>query len=648
MTRFNININDDDTHDNDESSSTDNTAHPTQEPSKQDLAMARFTAKMEKQYQQKNKPNTQKPDFDDDFLNFSHLQQGNQSDSFDDFFDTEEEDFMLSYESGYTETPPQKLEQHIDTDIEKVYEEYITDEQIETENTKEPDERKDFFDDFFDDEGNEETTVSDVHEAEKEEQTNEPTYLKEEEYHHDETIILDAEEPQLNLRDGGAIDIKPPDYEEPVGGGISDDTEKENQSGFNNIPAYNTTVGADGREKGNNSFGDDRKNFTPQKTQEEKIEHVSDPEGKERWTVKVSSGKLDQQGLHIFQNLNRARIGEENEEVLRNVMGAFGNETAHEKRLINRLLYGNEQIKAGSHKRFTSKDRDVLRFLAMFKYANVNHLARIHQVKPDSMYRRLLGLKERGLVQNKDLYGAQPLWFLTTGGHICAGMNMPKITEAGITYTMLPHQFVVNHVAGNLWGGGVNVLALEDFPAKNREKENGEYTWGETVVSEYEIQSSFASIRSMNSKADIYRPVITSTMNREFNDWVKTGGPSPEMKPGNEYMWTLFPPFALKLSYHVPDLVVKRQRTADGKPQSIAVEVELANKPIASYERTLRAYKYDTMIFSKVIWVVKSRGAAKKLQELAQQLGMWKEGRVGIVPIYTEDGVFKGKSEWMI
>jgi hypothetical protein len=117
---------------------------------------------------------------------------------------------------------------------------------------------------------------------------------------------------------------------------------------------------------------------------------------------------------------------------------------------------------------------------------------------------------------------------------------------------------------------------------------------------------------------------------------------------GNEFMWTLIPPYALRLAYHVPDLVVKRPRKANGDPASIAVEIELANKPFELYERALSAYSYDSLLYEQVIWVVKSRGAAKKLEKAAAKNGLLDEGRIDIVPIYTEDGVFKGKAEWTI
>lgn len=383
-----------------------------------------------------------------------------------------------------------------------------------------------------------------------------------------------------------------------------------------------------------------------------------DMEGRERWVARRDAGRLSPNQLGVFKNLNRAKGREDGDELLREIFsraeegGKSPEEVRRRKQLANRAVFGTTAVAAGTRARFTEKDRDVLRFLGMFKYANARHVSRIQGVKEDTMLKRLYRLGERGLVSKMELYGAKPLWFLTEAGVICSGLELPRVKESGITFSMLPHSFVINHVAGNLWGGGVNVLALEDFPDNFRVSESGDFVLGESLVSEFQIQSSFASAKSANHKADVYRPAITEAMNREFRRWKQAGGvefgPSPEQVRGNEYMWTLFPPLALKLAYHVPDLVVSRPRDEDGKPQSIAVEVELANKPLAAYERALQAYRYDSLIYGKVVWVVKSRGAARKIQEAARKLGLWDEGRVGIVPIYTEDGVFKSKAVWTI
>ena len=125
-------------------------------------------------------------------------------------------------------------------------------------------------------------------------------------------------------------------------------------------------------------------------------------------------------------------------------------------------------------------------------------------------------------------------------------------------------------------------------------------------------------------------------------------GESPEFQIGNEYMWALLPPASLRKAYHIPDLVVKRQRNDDGSPESIAVEVEISNKDMDSYEKVLRAYRADDRIFKKVVWVCKSIGPARKLETIAKNIGLWQEGRIEILPVITEHGIFKERDMWFI
>lgn len=376
-------------------------------------------------------------------------------------------------------------------------------------------------------------------------------------------------------------------------------------------------------------------------------------DGSQRWQIRPEAGRLDPRGIDMFTQLNISQNSAFGREELREIFSKADSkeELERKRKLVDRALSGDEKLNPKSRRRFTAKDREVLRYLAMFKFANAKHIARIHQIGEVAMLKRLRNLEKMGLIKRFDLYGAKMLWYLSEAGHIVGGMETPRMTAKSLTYTTLPHSFVVNHVAGCLIGGGVNVLALDDFPARNRKSEKGDLVWGEEVVSELEIQSSFSSIKQSH-KSDVYRPLIEDERNKQFARWKREGGvewtDSPEFENGNEFMWTLIPPASLRLAYHVPDLVLRRRRDAKGRPRSIAIEVELANKPYASYERTLQAYKYDTLIYEKVVWVVKSRGAARKLEEAAIKLGIWDDERVDIVPILTEDGVFKGKAEWTL
>ena len=379
--------------------------------------------------------------------------------------------------------------------------------------------------------------------------------------------------------------------------------------------------------------------------------------GREKTEVVRGAVRMNVRELGFFRNLSSTKSGVLNDESLvRALRGPVsGKESAGERRERLRLhgqgLRGRRVFERGSRLRFSGRDREVLRFLAMFRYATDSQLSRMFSVVPRTMLNRLLKLRKQGLVIDRKMYGARPIWFLTEAGLLLSGLDLPRVTESKLTFSMFPHQFTVNHVAANLWGANVNVLGLKDFPAKNRVDGQGVVTFGEELVSELEIQSSFGKIK-MFDKAEVYRPGLLKSIANEFQVWEESGGvsfgPSPEMVLGNEYMWALMPPTIVGLAYHVPDLVVKRERATDGSPRSIAVEVEINNKPTHNYEKTLRAYRDDMRLYEKVVWVCKNIGPARKLENIAKEIGLWQEGRIEILPIVTADGVFKERDLWTI
>lgn len=378
---------------------------------------------------------------------------------------------------------------------------------------------------------------------------------------------------------------------------------------------------------------------------------------KQRYRYMRPDGRLNGAELEFFKNaqINRTTALSNPSEIERLRGPVSRNETEVERRErskhIARVAAGRKGMISGSRARFGQKEREVLEFLAMFRYATDHQLARMFSEAPGTAYNRLKRLRQQGLVIDKKIYGARPIWFLTDAGLIISGYDLPRITESKLTFSMFPHQFTVNNTAANLWGANIDVLGLHDYPSKFRVNSKGEFTFGENLVSELEIQSSFGKVKSFE-KADVFRPALMSNIDREFAKWKNAGGPesgpSPEMHYGNEYMWSLMPPYNIHLAYHVPDLVVKRNRNSDGSPNSIAVEIEISNKAADSYEKTLLAYKADKRLYGKVIWVCKSAGPAGKIERIAKDIGLWQEGRIDVVPIVTENGVFKDRDLWTI
>ena len=319
-------------------------------------------------------------------------------------------------------------------------------------------------------------------------------------------------------------------------------------------------------------------------------------------------------------------------------------------RRITELTRGDVVFRRGSGARFGRKHRETVDFLANFRLAKPSHVSYLFAERPDTSYRRLLGLRDMGLVVDVPVMGTESVWFLTRAGLELSGYDYAPVRSANINYPMLPHMFMVNYIAANVWGASLDVLGEGDgFPAKNRLDGSGSRVFGDYVVSEFAVQSSFGRLRSGRSMS-VWLPEVRGLVRREFDRWEGSGGVglSPERVFGNEFMWVLFPSKVFGVNFHVPDLVVSRERLADGSPGSVAVEFERGSKSVEAYRRTIELYRDDKRLYGSHVWVVHSKGTANKLVRAAEGLGMLESGRMRIVPIVTKDGVFREPQLWLL
>lgn len=365
----------------------------------------------------------------------------------------------------------------------------------------------------------------------------------------------------------------------------------------------------------------------------------------------LKDGRMTGKELEFFRNIKLSKYDKDDKKAL-----ILSNPRTPAERKARNILYaeatGNENIyKKNNTSRFSKSDEEVLKLLAKFRYMKTDHLAIAMNRTEKTLRERLYKLRKQGLVINKQVYGTTPIWFLTEAGMLLSGYELPRITDAKMSMMLFAHSFAVSHTAANLYAGSVNVLGIDDFPELNRTDTKGTRVRGETLVSELQINSAFGKQKQFE-KSDLYIPDLKASIDRSFDRWKQLGGTSfgqsPERFEGNEYMWALMPPLSHRHNYHIPDLVVSRERNPDGSPESIAVEVELSNKEQADYEKVLRAYHADTRFYKKVVWVVKSVGAARKLEKTAKTIGLWDEGRIGIVPILTKNGIYQERDLWYL
>lgn len=404
--------------------------------------------------------------------------------------------------------------------------------------------------------------------------------------------------------------------------------------------------------------------YDKQKIVEKYAKKRLDSNSRERYKHFTEHNKVTGRQIEFFQNLNLAHTYDKH--VMADLLKPPAEMTAETReqkalreRLVRQALGGEEALKRGSRLRISPKDIEVMRFLARFQYATARHIARIYAETEGASQRRLNRLRERGLVLSNYFYGAKTIYWLTEEGMLLSGYDYKVLhQEKDINLQSFPHRFGLNHLAANIMGANVNVLDLDDFPQKNRESlVDGSMIEGETLVSEYEIHSTLARKRG-NMRGEIYKPQIISENRIALREWAKRKrdglsddeNPPPEFMHGNEYMFALYPREVHELVHHIPDLVVKRPRDPKtGAPRSIAVELELnVKRDKESYKRTMLAYKSEDMTFQEVVWVSPEKDIRTVLERAADEAGLTDTGRVRILPLYVEDGIFVNMNMWQL
>ena len=363
------------------------------------------------------------------------------------------------------------------------------------------------------------------------------------------------------------------------------------------------------------------------------------------------NAKFTEQEKIIMDNL-----GVSNEQFA-SLMGSKELTQKEKEEIIGLGKYGAEKYFKGRRYRTTVGDSAILEFLTKFKFANTRILRWISNEPQGRTWRKLSRLRDNGLVESKSLIGIPDLWAATPAGVAMTGYDFTPGLRPMPKMITISSSMGVNYVAACLWFNTVNVLNLENFPANNRiiatQEDGRNRARGEMLVSELEIRSSLGkeitpSSTTMQTLGDerLY-DVISANVRAEFAKWEESGrfGESPEFSIGNEFMWILYPTSQLTLSYHVPDLVVKRERGPNGEPKSIAVEMERYEKDLSRYDKTMLAYKLDEYLYEQVVWITPNTRVARALERSAKNVGFT---RYTIVPIITETGVYNKQDIWMI
>ena len=279
-------------------------------------------------------------------------------------------------------------------------------------------------------------------------------------------------------------------------------------------------------------------------------------------------------------------------------------------RLLSEGYFGTKTIdNIGVKQRYTTLgDIQILEFLYRFQVATINILSIALDKGRSAITGQLNKMYNMGLVEKLPLEGNLYIWGLTKLGQsiITDDDRAPKRPKVKGVSQLL----TINYVVACLYSNKVNALNLEDYPYYGREFQ-GHMVKGEDIVPERFFRSA------------LYKESFNLTGNHHMKASVNTQvlGISPELVPGQEFLYLLYSSEAFDNSYVIPDLVVRRPRLSDGTPQNIAVEVEQASKSVSEYRKKLIAYKQDKRVYSKVVYITSSKSTVEKIIKAAESIG---------------------------
>ena len=348
--------------------------------------------------------------------------------------------------------------------------------------------------------------------------------------------------------------------------------------------------------------------------------------------------------------------------------------------------------------RFTTRDVAALDYLTRWSYATTAQVARAggwRDRKESRLMRRFETWEDMGWAHADREFAGPVLWTPTNAGSAFG----PHAWLGGVNYHRVnpvsqSHSLGLSSLASWLLSGwGDDVLHLgDDWPVLKSELADGRAY----LVSEREVRSGYIRIRSegrglvpiayrcaMLGGADPRgrdpQPSRFKAFSRDYasgkaglEDSPEYLACDPEELGREQWLWVVWgdwiwnrDPATKEQSYvpvedrydvntnrpivdrtrgdvfalldHVPDMVIARLRNEDGSSRSLAIELELKDKGVLAYERTMASYgsRLGRLLYDKVLWVVPNSTVALSLYRAANNVGMVRGEDYEIIPFYT-------------
>ena len=284
--------------------------------------------------------------------------------------------------------------------------------------------------------------------------------------------------------------------------------------------------------------------------------------------------------------------------------------------------YVKPQYEKGFH--LTERDLLIMRFLARYRYAYVEQIARLVDTTPRTISARLRVLEKRGFLRRESVTGKQYLWTTRKAGNVLADINFPEIKKGTISYATIAHTIGLGNLGVEFEreAGGEDLLGegkgVEGWVQPQRRWKMGMrgnpdgMTFGEMTVTEREIRQGQMRWRGNRDTKTMRALVTAAASDVEY---------AAELEEGNEGLFVVYGAGG-KGGEHIPDLVIARERDENGRPQHIAVELELTPKTNPEWRKILRNYRDNGEMYSKIYYFTHKRSIGNALVRLAADEGL--------------------------
>lgn len=280
----------------------------------------------------------------------------------------------------------------------------------------------------------------------------------------------------------------------------------------------------------------------------------------------------------------------------------------------------NPVKKARPSKGLTITDRDIImmKFMARYRYAYVDQLARLVNADVKDIKARLKKLEAEGLIRSEAVTNNQYIYLTRRAGNTILDIDFPEIKKGQVSFITIAHTIGLANLGVELEmaTGGKNILGEDDFPLHNRyymgvrDPYSEPTELGEMTITEREIRRGNKLFRGDKTTEDMRLLAESALLDKS----------GPELLEGNEGLFVVYGKG--RDGEHVPDLVVARPRGENGEVNHIAIELELTPKTHSEWQRILRWYRDHGFMYTKIYYFTHKRTLADALKKATEAVGM--------------------------